>query len=243
MFNMLTIWQKELKTYFVSSIAYVTAFVYLGVTAWVFTESVKTHAGRETHLPVLLIMSSLLGLPALATVITMRLFAEERRQGTIEMLMTAPVTEGQVVMGKYAGALTFMVLVLLPTMSFIFVLSALSPGIENIDVGAVIGGALILLLISILAISIGMVVSILTRNQIVAAIASFFFICTPFLLERAVLLLPLKTDSLASYISLENHIVEFSRGIVDTRPMVLYLTSSMLLVFTAVRLLQLRRWR
>lgn len=240
---MLTIWQKELKTYFLSSIAYITAFVYLGVTAWIFTESAQTQAGNETQLPLLLTMSCLLGLPVLATVITMRLFAEERRQGTIEMLMTAPVTEGQVVIGKYAGAITFMALVLLPTMGFIFVLSALSPGIENVDVGAVIGGALMLALISMFAISIGMVVSILTRNQIVAAIASFFFICAPFLLDRAVLMLPLQTDMLASYLSLENHIVEFSRGIVDTRPVVLYLTSSMLLIFTAIRLLQLRRWR
>ncbi len=243
MFNMLTIWQKELRTYFLSSIAYVTAFVYLGVTAWVFTEAVKAQTGSEAQLPVLLVMSSLLGLPVLATVITMRLFAEERRQGTIEMLMTAPVTEAQVVLGKYAGALTFMILALLPAIGFIFVFSALSPGIAEVDVGAIIGGGIILLLLSVFTISIGMVVSILTRNQIVAAIASFFFICAPFLLERAIVLMPLGRESLVSYISLENHIVEFSRGILDTRPIVLYLSSSILLVFAAVRLLQLRRWR
>jgi ABC-2 type transport system permease protein len=243
MFNVLTIWQKELKTYFMSSIAYVTAFFYLALTAWVFLEGVQEQVGTEKQIPALLIMSTLLFLPVLATVITMRLFAEERRMGTIEMLMTAPVTETQVVLGKYAGALTFTILVLLPAIAFAFVLAALSPGIREVDTGAVIGGGLILLLISAFAVSIGMVVSILTRNQIVAAIGCIFFICAPFLVSKAVSLLPAHWDKLGAYISIEEHVLGFSKGIVDSRPLVLYSSCTLLLIFASVRLLQLRRWR
>lgn len=242
--NFATIWRREMSACFLSSVAYVTMVVFLAAAGWVFLQLVEGHVGTTERLPVLLFkVITFFWLPILVTLITMRLFAEEKRSGTLEALMTAPVTELEVVLGKFAGALTFFLVVTLPAIACLYILAAMSPGISGVDNGAVLGGSLIVLLMGAFCTSIGLLMSLLTRNQIVAAVCCFCGVLIPLLTGHLVSLLPLGSENVLKYVSAEIHILDFARGSVDTRPIVLYLSGTAFMLFAAVRLLESRRWR
>jgi ABC-2 type transport system permease protein len=175
----------------------------------------------------------------------MRLFAEERQVGTIEALMTAPVSEAEVVLGKYAGALTFALAVSLPALSSLFILAYLSPGlsVRQLDGGAIAGGVLILVLMAAACTAVGLLASLLTRNQIVAAVTCFAAILFPLVVGQMLALTSLMPVGLAAYVSADGHVLSFARGSIDTRPVVLYLSLTALLLFISVRVLESRRWR
>jgi ABC-2 type transport system permease protein len=240
----LILWRRELAACFLSPVAYVTMVVFLSMAGWVFLQMVEGHAGSNQPLPELLYkVLVFFWLPILVTVITMRLFAEEKRSGALEVLMTAPVSESQVVWGKYAGAMSFLVVVALPVVAGLFILRAMSPGIAFIDVGSLLAGGLILLLLSALAVSIGLLVSLMTRNQIVAAICCFCGVLLPLLAGYLVVMLPFGSRELAERLSAETHLLEFARGSIDTRPIVLYVSMTAFVLFAAVKGLESRRWK
>jgi len=242
--NFFTIWRRELSACFLSSVAYVTMVVFLTMSGWVFLQLVEGHVGSSERLSVLLFKVIIFfWMPILVTLITMRLFAEEKRSGTIETLMTSPVTEAEVVLGKYAGAIAFLLVVAVPAVSAIFILSLMSPGIGAVDLGAVMGGCLVLVLIAGFCTSIGLLLSLLTRNQIVAAVCCFCGALVPLLTGHLVSILPLGSESILEYVSADVHILDFARGSVDTRPIVLYVSGTAFMLFAAVRVLESRRWR
>jgi ABC-2 type transport system permease protein len=241
--NFLTLWRRELAANFLSPVAYVTMVAYLSMTGWTFMQAVERHVGTDEPLQIILYMSAFFWLPLLITVICMRLFAEEKRCGTIETLMTAPVSDTDVVLGKYAGALAFVVLVAGPVVGFLYLLDAFSPGIATLDTGGIIGGAMILLLVSAFSTAVGLLVSLLTRNQIVAAICCFSAIVLPFLLPYLTRGVPGTPQAIVQYVSVGDHILDFCRGSVDTRPVLLYVSGTMFLLFASVRVLESRRWK
>lgn len=241
----LILWRRELDAYFLSPIAYVTAIMFVMATGGTFLSQVVMNEGRDEQLSILLFASIVAWLTLLVTVISMRLFVEETRSGNIEALMTASVSETQVVMGKYAGALTFLLIILVPAVGCIFVLNLLSPGIDlvDIDIGAVLGGCLILFLLSAFWTSLGVTVSLTARSQIVAAICCFCAIWFVLLLGWVVTFLPFGTEKIVEYVSIETHAMDFARGSMNTRPIVMYLSGTVFMLFMAVRILESRRWR
>jgi len=241
--SFLTIWRRELAACFLSPVAYVTLVIYLAMEGWIFLQSAIHNEGGHETLEVLLFISMLFFVPILATVICMRLFAEEQRLGTIETLMTAPVTETAVVMGKYAGALTFMWLILFPAVGYLFIVAWLGPGVASLDLGNVAGGCVMLALISASSVAIGLFVSLLTRNQIIAAICIFCAICAPFFLKHLALMLPVGADGLIETLAIEEQVLDYARGSMDIRPAVLHLSSAAFFLFTSVAVLQSRRWK
>ncbi len=241
--GILTIWERELEACFLSPVAYVTMVFFLGASNFTFIYSVDINAGRIESLPGLLVNSVLIWMTILITVICMRLFAEERRSGAIELLMTAPVSEGQIVIGKYAGAMTFLVMAAAPAMLAIYILDAMSPGIRSVDAGSMIGGCVILLLVSGLCVAAGLLVSLFTRNQIIAAIGCFCVTWSILLAGHFMSLMPFGLEAVGSYISVVSHVDDFSRGLMDSRPMVIYLSGTILLLFVSVRVLESNRWR
>ena len=205
------IWMRELMACFLSPVAYVTMVVFLSVSGWVYLQLVEGHVGSNHTLPELLFKVVIFfWLPILTTVVTMRLFAEEKRSGTLETLMTAPVTEAEAVLGKFAGAVTFVVFVAVPAVGAIFVLTLLSPALVRIDLGAVAGGSLLLVLMSSLCVSIGLLASLLTRNQIIAAICCFAGVLVPLLVGEVVAAMPLTPLGLAGFVSARMHVVDFA---------------------------------
>jgi ABC-2 type transport system permease protein len=241
----LLLWRRELAAYFLSPIAYVTAIMFVMATGGTFLSQVVMNDGRDEQLSIMLFVSIMSWLTLLVTVVSMRLFVEETRSGNIEALMTASVSETQVVLGKYAGALTFLLIILVPAVGCIFVLNLLSPGIDlvDVDIGAVLGGCLILFLLSAFWISIGITASLTSRSQIVAAICCFCAIWFVLLLGWVVTFLPFGTERIVEYLSIETHAMDFARGSMNTRPIVMYLSGTAFMLFIAVRILESRRWR
>ncbi len=236
------IWGRELHSHFVSSVAYVTITIFLVMTGATFLQAVQNKVGSEEPLLALLFVSICFWMPILVTVVSMRLFAEEKRQGTLESLMTAPVGEWEVVLGKYAGALTVVLAAIIPALGIVFVLQAASPALEGVDIGAFVGGCLLLVLLTALCTAIGMLTSLFTQNQIVAAMCCFAAVCLPFLGEPVATLLPIVPDELVRYLSLEQHLATCTQGLVPVQILVLYGSGIIFFVFASVRALEARHW-
>lgn len=243
--NFLIIWRRELAACFLSPIAYITLIIFLIFTGGTFLFSVLRHEGEAEFISVLAFSSLTLWLTILASVVCMRLFAEEAKHGTLEMLMTIPVTEFEIVMGKYAGAITFMCFASVPVVYSIPLIAWLAPGmsVSQLDAGAIVGGCGILFLLINLYTAIGILFSLLTRNQIVAALATFCFIWLVLLTGWFISFIPWIPSWFINYISITTHVEEWSRGTIDTRALGLLLSITVFLLFMSVRVLEFKRWR
>ena len=175
-----------------------------------------------------------------APVLTMRLLAEERRSGTIEVLMTAPISEAQVVVGKYLAALVFYTLLWLPSLLYAAIIAAYG----DVDWGPVASGYLGILGIGALFLAIGVFASSLTRSQIVAALATFAILMVFFTfgLMESLFESPMLKEAFG-YMNLWQHMEDFSRGIVDTRRMVFYVSVTAFFLFLSSRSLEAKKWR
>ena len=173
-------------------------------------------------------------------VLTMRLISEELKSGSIEVLMTAPVTEGQVVAGKYLAALTFYLFLWLPTLAYVGIVAYF----ENVDWGPVAAGYLGILGIGALFLAVGTFASAMSKNQIVAAIVAFALLVVLFsfgLLEN--LFDNEAAKKVFGYLNLWDHMDEFARGIVDSRHLVYYVSATLFFLFLTSRALEDRKWR
>lgn len=237
---------REFRAYFFSPLAYIVAALLLlvnGVVFWLivsYLNDPRASIGAPLELFFGQTVYFWLVLLFVAPVLTMRLLSEERRSGTIEVLMTAPVTEGQVVVGKYLAAMAFYTFLWLPTLAY--------PGLlayyGEVDWGPVAAGYLGVLGIGSLFLSIGMLASALTRSQLLAAILSFALLIPLFtfgLLEN--LFNSESLRELFSYLNLWQHMEEFGKGVVDTRRLVYYLATTALFLFLSARTLEARKWR
>jgi gliding motility-associated transport system permease protein len=237
---------RELRAYFFSPLAYVVLFFFLVVNGAIFVLIVSylnnpaAPAGRP--LDVFFGGSFLFWMVLLvsAPVLTMRLIAEERRSGSVESLMTAPVSAGEVVAGKYLAALAFYVFLWLPTLVY----AGLIDHYSEIDWGTVGAGYLGIFLVGALFLAIGTFGSSLSRNQIVAAIIGFALIALTFFLA----FLPGLVNDPAwkevfSYVSVVEHMDDFAKGIVDTRRVAFYVTTTLLFLFLTSRMLEEKKWR
>ena len=240
----LTILWRDLKAVFVSPVAYVVMVVFLAVTGWVFLQMVEGHHGAMEPLPVLMFkVMVFFWLPALAAVITMRSFADEKRLGTIETLMTSPIADSQIVLGKFFAAWIFLLLITLPALLNLWLLAWISPVLDEIDSGAVAGGVMIYIILSGMCVSAGLLASLCTKNQIVAFITCFASVLLAILSGEALAAMPYWAGGNLDALVLSKQVVDFSRGIIDSRPLVIYASATVWLLFLNVRLLEWSRWR
>jgi ABC-2 type transport system permease protein len=243
----LTIAKREIATYFLSPVAYVVTVVWLVwcglqfyLLAGVFASAPNLSASANP-LSAFFGGSVLFFIPLLvfAPVLTMRLLAEERHTGTLESLLTAPVTSAHVVIGKYLAALVYWVGLWLPTLMYVWITRQFG----RIDLGAVLASYLGVLGIGLYYMAIGLAMSALAKNQIVAALLTFMLLSGLF----AVGLLSF-VDTFADYrdaidyISLWGHMQSFSKGIVDTRFVVFDVSLAGLFLYLAWRALDGRSW-
>ena len=177
--------------------------------------------------------------------ITMRLFAEEFRLGTIEPLMTAPVRDLQVVLAKFFGSFVFYIVLWIPTLLYFLILPKITHE-PSPPAGMFWGPYLMLLLLGAFYISIGCFTSVLTKNQIVAAVISFVVITLLFLVGLIQYVLLEVSSSMRDwlgYVSAIEHMGTYSRGIIDTRPIVLYLSMTAFMLTLTYQAFQSRKWR
>jgi gliding motility-associated transport system permease protein len=178
--------------------------------------------------------------------ITMRLFAEEFKLGTIEPLMTAPVRDWQVVLAKFFGALVFYLILWLPTLIYFWIFQTITHQLAANSAGAYWGSYLMLLLLGMFYLSVGCLASVLTKNQIIAAIISFCAITLLFflgLVQYILLDVSSETRDLLGYFSAIEHMGTFSRGMIDTRPIVFYLSMTIVMLTLTYQAFQSRKWR
>jgi len=177
--------------------------------------------------------------------LTMRLFAEEAKTGTLETLMTAPVTTSQVVFSKYLAAFCFYALLWLPLLLQLKIFGMVTGEAAPVETGQIIGTFSILLLMGAFFLAIGCFASTLTSNQIVAGIITIAFLVFLFFLG----FIPyytgegFKASAIFQYVSIQEHLINFAKGLIDTRPIVYYVSMTALFLFLTHMTLDFRRWK
>jgi ABC-2 type transport system permease protein len=210
-----TLTKKELQSYFDSPVAYVVLSIFLLMTGWFFSNGVfleNTASLRSVFDIVPFIF--LFFIPA----ITMSTFAEERRAGTLELLLTMPVRDWQVILGKLMAVTLFLLVAIGMTLIYTFAVASLG----DVDFGATFGGYLGLFLLGMTCGSIGIMASSMTRNQIVAFILGFGIIFVLYLMDKVTAFVPGSMAGAIQYLGTDFHYQNLLRGVVDTRDVLYY---------------------
>ncbi len=232
--------RRELASFFDSLIAYVMIILFLGLSGiftWLVTTNifVTQQASLATFFGVAF-WSLFFFIPA----ITMRMIAEENRAGTIELLITKAVSDGQIVVGKFLACLILVGIALVCTLPYYVTISQLG----NIDDGSVIGGYLGLLFLSGCYISIGLFASSLTQNQIVAILLALLIsVFFHFLFDVIGGALTGASGALFNYLSIRSHFESLSRGVIDSRDIIYFLSIIVLGLLLAQVMLSKRNWQ
>ncbi|WP_235295881.1 gliding motility-associated ABC transporter permease subunit GldF [Portibacter marinus] len=236
---MLTIISRELSAYFSSLIAYIIIGVFLlflGLFMWVFQETSVLNYNYATldQLFTIAPMVFIFLIPA----ISMRSFAEEHQNGTLELLLTKPISSLKLILGKYFSVLLLVIFALIPTLLYFYSVHQLGSPVGNIDSGAVLGSYIGLLLLSAVFTSIGIFSSSISRNQIVSFVIGAF-LCFLFHWGFQYLSsLPIffgRFDDLVQKLGIEYHYNSISRGVLDTRD-ILYFFSVIVIFILATKL-------
>jgi ABC-2 type transport system permease protein len=229
--NVISVARREMRAYFDSPIAYIVLVAFLAVAGWMFFSTLflvdradmRTFFAPSPFSPAMLIV-------ILAPAITMRLLAEERKSGTIELLLTMPLRDGEIVVGKFLAAFGLMAVGLLLT--FAYPLSVAWLG--DLDWGPVIAGYVGLLLFAASLLAIGVLCSALTENQIVAFIVAFLISSVLYYVYWLQFFVPPSLSPLVEFLSVSFHLDNLARGVIDSRDVLFYLslTAAALLLAT-----------
>jgi ABC-2 type transport system permease protein len=211
------IFKKEFRSYFVSPIAYIVIAIFLLVTGWFFfaTFFLVGQANLRNFFSLLPIIFSFV-IPA----ITMRLVSEELNIGSYEILMTMPVTITDVVMGKFLAAVFFVIAMLIPTVAYPVTVTALG----QLDWGPVLGGYIGAVLLGAAFSAIGLFTSAMTRNQIIAFIVGMAICFILTLIDKMLFFLPRSMLGVLAYLGADFHFQNISKGIIDSRDIVYFLS-------------------
>lgn len=242
---MFAILKKEINTFFTSSIGYLVIGVFLvlnGLFLWVFKGNFNLLDANLATLKSFFLLAPWI-LIFLVPAVTMRSFSDEKKQGTLELLLTKPITYFQIVMGKYLGALTLIILAIIPTIIYVYSIVQLGDGKETIDFGSTIGSYFGLCFLIFAYTAIGIFASSLTDNQIVAFIIAVF-ICFFFYFGF---------EGLSHYtffgdviyfenLGMASHYNSLARGVIDTRDLVYFLSVTLLFLWvTKIRIQTLQQ--
>jgi ABC-2 type transport system permease protein len=246
MAKVLTLARREVARYFFSPLAYVLGALFLEFCALVFffdlpgpPTGAVFEPGKEASLRGLFEMMAL-AMTVVAPLLTMQLFSEEYDRGTIETLMTAPVTDAQVVLGKFLGVLAFYLILLASTGVFLILMVLYGQP----DPGVAAMGYAGMILVGAAFLSVGLFASSLTRYQLLAAVVGIAILVglagTSYLLMRFA---GEPWNHLAARLNVMTYFKDFSRGILDTRAVAFFVTCTALFLFLSVKALESRRWR
>jgi ABC-2 type transport system permease protein len=175
-------------------------------------------------------------------VVTMRLLAEEKRTGTLEMLITLPVTDSDVILGKYLGGLGLVLTLVLATIAYPFAMFKWPWNLGPLDWGPVLAGYFGLVLFSAAAVAIGLLVTALTESQAIAFFITFFLLVSLWYVSEVAAFLGGTFGNVLEYLSFQTHLDGFARGIVDTRDVIYFLSVTALALALAFRALERRKW-
>lgn len=234
--NALIIARRELYAYFGSPVAYVVTAAFLAVAGYFF--SLILFFSREatlrywaSNLVIILLF--------VAPLLTMRLLAEERRTGTIELLLTAPVRDWELVAGKFLGGLGLLLAMLLLTGIYPLILVRFG----NPDLGPMVGAYLALLLLGSTLLAAGLFTSSLTQNQVIAAVLGIGLLLVVFLLDAAGNFVGGAAGRVIGQLAVSTHFADMARGVIDSRDVLYFLSATALFLFLTTRVVEVQRWR
>jgi ABC-2 type transport system permease protein len=251
--NILTLAQKELRAYFVSPIAYVLLVFFALLFGYFYASSisfvVQLSMGQfGTGGPQIVNINEFMIRPLFGNtavvllfmlpMLTMRSFAEEKRSGTIELLLTSPLTDFQIIIGKFLGAMALYALMLSLTLIHIGVLFWYGEP----EWGPVFSGYLGLLLMGGSFISIGLAISSMTKNQIVAGVSTFAVLLLFWIINWMGDASGTTTQSVLAYLSILEHFDDFSKGVIDTTHLTYYVSFITLGLFLTAKSMEVARW-
>ena len=249
------IYKRELASFYVSPIAYVVTVVFLAISGYFFYSLTAFYhmvsfqamqnpmlAGRLNPTEgIIRPLVSNMGVVGLFVVplITMRLFAEEKKQGTIELLFTYPVTDLQALAAKFGAAFTVYAAMLAATASY----PAYLAWMTEVELGPILSGYLGLALLGAAFVAIGCLASSLTENQIIAAVVTFGILLLLWVIGWSAEAAGGVVGKLVTYLSLIGHLESFSKGVIDTKSVVYYLSVTAAGLFVTLRVLESKSWR
>lgn len=240
------LWKRQIAAYLTQSGVYSMATMFLffaGLNFWkLLAEGFQTpHSLGNLMFGSIFFWVMLL---VVITVLTMPLLAEEKRTRTLEALLTAPVTDTGLVLAKYAAAGTIFILICAPVAGYPFLLRFFSLGMDELDLRLLASGYFGLLLVGGYFLAIGLFISSLTRSQAVAAVLTFPVLCLLFFLDA---MQSAAEGSLAgavlAHVSSIEYIQDFSKGILDTRPIFYYVSGAAFFLFATVKVIESRHWK
>ena len=237
--NVVTMAQHEIGAYFLSPIAYAVSAIFLFSAGLAVGLGTVTQGG-EASMRGLFDFWIILILAFVLPMLTMRLMSEELRSGTIETLMTVPITEAEVVVGKLLGAFAFFVILLASLLVFPIMLGRYG----SLDLGLLTGHYIGLLLLGALYISVGLFFSTMTKHQVISVLASFTLLALMTFASHA---LAQQTEGwikvLLQQLSIRTHFQDFVRGTLDLNHLVFFVTTTAFFLFISVKTLETRRWQ
>ena len=236
MHNILTIYKKELRSFFTTPMAYIFLVVFALVNGYFFTNTFFLYNQSD--------MRSLFGIVPLVYLffipaVSMGLISREKSLGTIEIITTLPVRERDIVIGKFMAGLTLILIALFTTL--IHYITLFNVG-TTIDHGAVFTGYLGLALLGGVYTAVGIFSSSLTENQVIAFIVGIAIVITFFLMDKLLVFVPPGLAGIIQYLSTEFHLSNMSRGVIDTRNIVYFGSVIGFFLFMTTRVLESRKW-
>lgn len=255
--NILAIAAKDIRSQFVSPIAYVVLTGFLLLGGWFFFNMLarfnlllqlylsfrNPEAMQRLNLNEFVIAPLLHNLAVilviLIPVVTMRSFAEEKRSGTYELLMTSPLTITEIVLGKFLGAFVFVLVLVLLTGVYPLILVLYG----NPEPGVILSGLLGLLLLATAFISVGLLTSSFTENQIIAAVSCLVTLLLLYVISWPADTAGEKMGAVLKYLSLTEHFGEMVKGVIDTRDLTYFGSVIVLALFLTQRSVESLRWR
>ncbi len=228
---------KEIQVYFSNPTAYIVAMMFLALSGFFFARDLNDPFPQATlsnffdGATIILIL--------MAPALTMRLMAEEQKLGTIELLLTSPVRDWEVIIGKYLASFIFLIATVALTGYYTILLYVFA----SPDPGPIYAGYLGLALYGGAALSIGLLCSTLTSNQIVAAVVAMGILLVMFFADLAAGNIGGTASTVISELSIRSHFDDFDRGVIDTKHVVYYLSVIAFFLFMSIRALESRRWR
>jgi ABC-2 type transport system permease protein len=232
----LVISKREIRTYFNSPVAYIVVTVFTIVFGFFFFNNlfVEKQADMRSFFSLAPLMFCFF-----APAITMRLLAEEKGSGTIEILITMPVRDWEVVLGKFLAAMALLATTLGLTLAFAVTVAKLGP----LDKGPAVAGYVGLLLMGGSYVAIGVMASSFTRNQVVSLIIAFGICFALFLFGKVLPFVPDALKPIVSFLSTDTHFENVARGVIDSRDVVYYLSVIVVALLIATTSLESRKWK
>jgi ABC-2 type transport system permease protein len=230
--------KRELASYFNAPVAYIVIVTFLLVAGWMFFSGFFLTGRadlRQLFAPSPFSPSMLLVI--IAPAVTMRLIAEERKSGTIELISTMPVRKWEIVVGKFLAAYALLSIAILSTLVYAITVAA----IGQLDWGPVVGGYFGLLLFAGALSAIGLLCSSLTQNQIVAFIVGFIICAVLYFVFWLQFFVPTSVAPVVEFVSVSSHLESLARGVIDTRNVVYYLSLIAGALFLAMRVMSRQR--